>query len=502
MAQPVEEYFISDFLTLTDVKIDVDMAGVTNQIDVPTTNSAFVTNITVPWDKSWAYGATLPGAFSTVAQISLDFHYFNTGRLVAAEQQATFDYINGGYNDHEGSLFEQYASLTSEAVHDSSYDIDELTPFTETVTIPDHRVLGLGGWSLGPQHYYDPVGQILYLGDGTIRKSPPLADSLSVVEDFANRAIVSISPLSDGSCYIMLAAATGQPNQIVRYIPNQPLQAVTGGAGASVFDGFAGVIEGSPNVPANGYPATNAALVYSAGELATGPDDTLYFSYVDGGDATIWHIDKQGLLRPVVQGGPYNVFQPDGTYGTNTSIQNGSFHLTVGPDGSVYYPENPTTIQTTNSAWNGRSWGLIRRLGTDGRIYTVAGQGGPTPQYFDSAFPGDGNTVDLGFGKPASAAQLQNPLGLYAARDGSIYWMSSGNTGLTPFIDRITPSGMMEEVAQYPESFALPTPPSFQTPFDDDGALVASMPAVNDNDAYYIGSGMSQGLDGSLYFST
>jgi RHS repeat-associated protein len=493
-SQPVAEYPNGVVVWLADVKMDVDLAGVTNEIVVPTTNDSFIANINVPWDKSWAYGTNLPGAASTVAQISLDYHYVNDGNLVEAEEFAAAEFRGGATSQtlyQERSLFEQFGSLTSEAVHDASDDVDELTSFTETVTIPDHRVLGLGGWSLGPQHYYDPAGQILYLGDGTIRKSPPLADSLTVATDFANRQILSISPLSDGSCYLMLGAVGGQPGQIVRYFPNQAFQAITGGPGSPNFDGNGGVINASPNVSANGYPAANAAFGSQNPEieLATGPDDTVYFCY---DQSSIWHIDKQGLLRPVVQGGPYGVFQPDGTYGTNASIAqvNGNVpHVSVGLDGSVYYCESPNTIQTTNAAWNGAYWGLIRRVGTDGRIYTIAGQGGPYP----------GN-VDLGFGQPAAAAQLHPPLGLCAARDGSIYWMSSGDTAQTPFINRITPSGMMEAVANYPQSYAVSFPISIQTPFDDDGVPLASVPASRSGGS--IGPEMSQGLDGSLYFST
>ncbi len=478
---------------LVGAEVDATLAGfnttVTYLVDLAAIS---IQNVNVAWDGSWAYGTSQPGA-STVAQIQVTFEY-NTIAWEAFLAEVIW-WQTGAVG--RNPLFGQYGSLSSQAVHSGENLFGEIVKFTHTLSLPDHRVVGLGGWSLTQQHYYDPIGQILYLGDGTIRTSPPLADALSVAQDYLTIPVLSVAPLSDGSCYVLLGSGNYLPPQIQHWYPNQPAIAVTASTGGTAMDPFGGVVGSQP---ANGYPASNAIMSPYIQEIATGPDDTLYFIVVpEGVSGVIWHIDQQGLLRPVLQGGPYQTFQPDGTYATNACMMYGSPHLAIGPDGTVYYAENVTSIQTTNAAWNGRTWGLIRRVATDGRIYTVAGQGGPAPQYFSDAFPGDGTAADLGIGGPASASQLQLPSALCAGRDGSIYWIH-GAGSVTPFILRVTPSGLLTAaLVGFPVSWD--GIPGYNTALNCDGDLAASLPEINLNNIR-VGSGLSEGPDGSLYFTS
>ena len=478
---------------LVGAEVDATLAGitttVTNLVDLATIS---IQNVNVAWDGRWAYGTNLPSS-STVAQIQVTFEYNTLAWEAFLAEEIWWQTGAVGRNP----LFGQYGSLSSQAVHSGENLFGEIVKFTHTLSLPDHRVVGLGGWSLTQQHYYDPIGQILYLGDGSIRTSPPLADALSVAQDYLTIPVLSVAPLFDGSCYVLLGTGNFLPPQILHWYPNQPAIAVSASTGAPAMDPFGGLV-GSQQ--ANGYPASNAIMSPYIQEIATGPDDTLYFTCVPGGgNGVIWHIDQQGLLRPVLQGGPYQTFRPDGTYATNASMMYGSPHLAVGPDGTVFYAENVNTIQTTNSAWNGRNWGLIRRVGTDGRIYTVAGQGGPSPQLFSGAFPGDGTTADLGIGGPASASQLQLPSALCAGRDGSIYWIH-GAGSITPFILRVTPSGLLTAaLVGFPVCWD--GIPGYDTALNCDGELAASLPEINLNNIR-VGSGLSEGPDGSLYFSS
>ena len=68
------------------------------------------------------------------------------------------------------------------------------------------------------------------------------------------------------------------------------------------------------------------------------------------------------------------------------------YDIAVGPDGSVYFTDSENM--------------RVRRVGTDGIITTVAGNG--------SAFP-------LGDGGPATAAGIEWPYGLDVGADGSLY---------------------------------------------------------------------------------
>ena len=95
----------------------------------------------------------------TIAYLFQPWDYF--GVCCGPELQAQFPALFG--NDGNSVSFEGHIGYTTTAVGAN---------FQRLLTFPDHRKLGLGGWSPTPLHRLDPAGGILYYGDGRIRSVP------------------------------------------------------------------------------------------------------------------------------------------------------------------------------------------------------------------------------------------------------------------------------------------------------------------------------------------
>ncbi|MBF0138028.1 MAG: hypothetical protein HQL65_17485, partial [Magnetococcales bacterium] len=91
--------------------------------------------------------------------------------------------------------------------------------------------------------------------------------------------------------------------------------------------------------------------------------------------------------------------------------------IAVGPDGSIYFTENPDTAHNR-----------VRRIGPDGIVTTFAGTG-------VAGFSGDGG--------PATAAKLNMPQGLAVGPDGSVYIADEENYR----VRRVDPNGIITTFA-------------------------------------------------------
>jgi RHS repeat-associated protein len=124
--------------------------------------------------------------------------------------------------------------------------------------------------------------------------------------------------------------------------------------------------------------------------------------------------------------------------------------LVAGPDGAIYLADAGNSV--------------VRRIGPDGIITTVAGTGG------QPGYSGDGG--------PAKTARLSNPTGLAFGPDGTLYVADAGNN----VIRRMTPDGKIFLFAGAPGSFG--------DDGDDGPALAAHLKSP---------ISLAFGPDGSLY---
>jgi len=288
------------------------------------------------WDGKDAYGRTLQG--SQTATVKIGYVY----RPV---------YLSPATN-----FVASFARFSDSGVSISGQGRSEVTiwrSFQRGIGAWDARGQGLGGWTVDVLHGYDPSGQVLYRGDGRRRSSKAFGSIITTV------------------------AGNG-------------------------LGGFSG----------DGGPATAASLNYPTG-VALGPDGSLYIA--DIFNNRIRRVGPDGIITTVAGNG-LGGFSGDGGPATLAEISNPT-DVTLGPDGSLYIADY----------WNHR----IRRVGPDGIISTVAGSG----TGYIGAFSGDGG--------PATAARLNAPTSVTAGPDGSLYIVDSYNLR----IRRVGPDGIINTVA-------------------------------------------------------
>ncbi len=195
---------------------------------------------------------------------------------------------------------------------------------------------------------------------------------------------------SDGSLYIV-----DYDDHRVRRVSPDGIISTVAGIGRRAFSGDGGA-------------AISASLDMPNG-VAIAADGSLYIS--DSGNRRIRRVSRNGIISTVAGNGNSG-FAGDG--GPATSAHLDPQGIAVGKDGSLYIADSA----------NDR----IRRVGTDGRIATVAGNG-------TWGFAGDGG--------PALSASLRNPSGVAVAADGSLLIIDSGNNR----IRRVGPEGVISTVA-------------------------------------------------------
>lgn len=279
----------------------------------------------------------------------------------------------------------------------------------------DARGNSLGGWTLSPQHSYDPVDQVLYRGDGLRQSARAIGPTIGTVAGTgmavsgchpgdggpATQADVCPQGLAvgpDGSLYI----ASPLANRVRRVGPDGIITTVAG-------TGFACTSTSGPC--GDGGPATQAQLG-APFAIAVGPNNSLYIGEAAASHRVVRKVGPDGIITTFAGTGVPG-YSGDG--GPATLAQFGSVaSLTVGGDNSVYIADSSNR--------------RIRRVGTDGIITTAAGTG-------VSGFSGDGG--------PATLAMLGDPRGVAVGQDGSIYIADTN----AQRVRRVTPDGIIRTIA-------------------------------------------------------
>jgi RHS repeat-associated protein len=426
---------------LDHVDLEIGVAGrLFHQSFAPTRNLRY----TFYWDHRDAYGRIVQGEQPVRVRIGYVYRIIYTGIA------GTFGRSFGGYSSGGGGVGASVDTLRLNATlwREWSGQIGG--------SIWDARPAGLGAWSLSVHHAYDPSGHILYLGDGTRR-------SAQAIGNFITPEAGDGHPGAGGDGGPATQAQLRHPTDVVVaadgnvYIADHQNHRVRRVGTDGVITTVAG--NGQPGYFGDGGPATQARL-YNPYAIAVGPDGSLFIA--DSVNNRIRRVGRDGIITTVAgtgiggysgDGGPATAARlnspmgvavwpdgslliadyqnhrvrrvgPDGTIttvvGTGLAGYNGDnmpaaqarlynpIRVVTGPDGSFY-------IADLNNQ-------RIRRVGPDGIISTVAGNG-------TSGFSGDGG--------PATEAQLNSPIGISLAGDGSLYIGDSANAR----VRRVEPDG-------------------------------------------------------------
>ena len=384
---------------------------------------------TYTWDGLDAYGRELQGAQAATVLI---------GFVYPAVYQEPAD-------------FENSFARTSGVPISASEARQEITTWNiwqGTVGTWESRGLGLGGWTLGHHHAYDPRTSTLYRGDGTRRSAEAIglvvntlnpleaadlvpndvraADGSYFVPDTLNNRVVRVMP--DGS-YVPFAGTgapgfSGDGGPALAAELHQPWDVRVAPDGSVYIADYLnirvrkvdpdGIITTVAGTGVNGYsgdggPAAAAEIAYpEAVEL--GPDGSLYL--VDQNYGVIRRVGNDGMITTVAGTGLDWMYNGDDIPATDANIAPGAY--AVATDGTLYIADT----------WNSR----IRAVGTDGIIRTVAGTG-------IAGYSGDGG--------PAILADLDDPFGIDVGPDGSLYI----NDVSASVIRRIGPDGIISTIA-------------------------------------------------------
>lgn len=329
----------------------------------------------------------------------------------------------------------------------------------DTLGTWDARAQGLGGWSLNVHHTYDLASRVLYQGNGRWRSSESIGQIITTVAgngiegysgDGGPATKASLSEIRDvvvgpdGSIYI----ADTFNNHRIRHVGLDGIIRTIAGNGKAGYSGDGGpAIQAQLNHPwgiafgldgsiyiadalnhrircvsldgiittvagtgIRGYsgdngPAIKAKLNHPDG-VVVGSDGSLYIADLD--NHRIRKVGSDGMITTVAGTGIAG-YSGDGGEATEAQLLR-PWRVGVGLDGSIYISDG----------YNYR----IRRIGPDGIITTVAGNG-------NKGFSGDDGL--------ANEAQLADPGGFTLWSDGSLYIADWGNHR----IRRVSPDGII-----------------------------------------------------------
>ena len=328
--------------------------------------------------------------------------------------------------------------------------------WTDQISSWDSLSMGFGGWSLNVHHSYDPNSQTLYLGDGNSRLM-----SGYVINAVAGDGIGSYGgdggPATGARINFPMGIAVGPDGSL--YIADSWNARIRKVDPDGIISTVAG--NGTKGYSGDGGPATKAQINNDAFGVAVGPDGSLYIA--DTYNSRIRRVGPDGIITTVA--GSAVGFFGDGLPAIYARFDNAS-GLAVAPDGSLYIADTDnhrirrigpdgiirTVAGTSKSGYNGDGISAteaqlfrpftvalgpdgslyiadsrnhrIRRVGLDGIITTVAGNG--TEGYSGD----DGRAID---------AQLNVPCSVAVSLDGSLYIADTGNH----CIRQVSPDGII-----------------------------------------------------------
>jgi YD repeat-containing protein len=368
---------------LNGIQVEFTLAGrMISERMPPTPNQTY----RYQWDGLDAYGRALQGAQPVSVRVG---------------------YIYDGYYALPPNMARSFGATSGELIPGDIPARREVISWqTQRTSVGgwDGRASALGGWSLSPHHSYDPLGRVLYRGDGSRMQATVVGNSISTVAG-GGSSLGDGGPATDARFYLPHTMAVAPDGSL--YIADAGQHRVRRIDPDGIITTVAGT--GSAGSSGDGGPATSAQL-YSPIGVDLGPDGSLYIAEYYG--HRIRRVTPDGIIQTVAGTGIAG-FSGDGGPATSAQI-NHPQGIAVAHDGTLFIAD----------MYNHR----IRRVGPDGIIETMAGDG-------VQGFGGDGG--------PAIDARLNYPSRLMWAPDGSLYLTSGRNDR----VRRIGPDGIIDTIA-------------------------------------------------------
>lgn len=401
--------------SLKQIVLQVDVAGRSfRQSFGPLPNQVH----TFTWDGTDAYGRKVVGSAPAKIRIGYVYPavYASPARVTAASFAiATGVPIEGNRSRNEIVMWQEQ---------------------TVRLGALDAMAQSTAGWTLSVHHHYDPIDKALYLGTGEILSAE--ATSYGVISTVAGAGAQGAGDsgqLGDGGP--ATAARLANPSGLAfasdgsLYIADPALNRIRRVGPDGIISTFAG--SGAAGFTGDGGPA-QAATFRSPTSVALGPDGSLYIA--DQANHRIRRVSPDGVISTVA-GTTAAGSGGDGGLATAAGLRNPA-GVAIGPDGSLYIADQG----------NHR----IRRVGLDGRILTVAGNGVGT-------FGGDDG--------PARSASLNAPRGVTLDAEGNLYIADFENRR----VRRVGADGRITTIAGNGTSNAFggdggPAPAASVSPYD------------------------------------
>ncbi len=398
-----------------DILVQAEIAGHLAEQVLAITNDIAV----VDWDGTDAYGRLIGGSRVATITVSYEFPWLDYGlSCCGPDVTARFPALFGNYGDstqflgHSGPDWHQNIGAQ----------------FQQLLTYPDHRHIGLGGWSLTPHHSFDPVGGILYYGDGRVRKVPG-ASGLDNRSPIAPLAVSLVAAAADGGYYCFGDFPTAR-GRIFRVFAGGQRAFVTP-ADPTFIDPASPVVTPARQgwAAADGLPQEKVAIL-NCNAMALGPDGSLFI--LDAAAGAIARLSPAGIWNVLVGLGPHPAPYPlDGTDAkiTFTSDVGRNNGLAIGPDGSVFFGMYWSSV-------DGLPRNAVRKISADGKISTVYGDGGILT---------GATTWRDSLGTPAQSARspAQAVYQLAAGPDGSLV-IDPQLSGPQAGMFKVSPTGMLQ----------------------------------------------------------
>ena len=370
--------------SLKRIELEISVAG---RLFTQSFSAAPNQRYTFVWDGQDAYVRTLQGAQPANIRIGYvyDAVYYQPAQLSASFGSFSGIPITGSRARQEITLWQEQK--------------------TNIGTQLDSRTQGLGAWTLSAQHAYDVQGQVLYLGSGG-RKSAK--DMNNVITTVAGNGIGGYSGDGGPATSAQLnwpygLAVDGQGSLFIADTFNYRIRKVSSDGVITTVAG-----NGVRGYSGDGGPATSTSLHYPHGVAVDGQGNLFI---ADHGNYRIRKVSPDGIITTVAGNGVYG-YSGDGGPATSAQLSN-TYGLAVDGQGNLFIAE----------------YCRIRKVGPDGIITTVAGNGTP-------GYSGDGG--------PATSAQLNRSIiGVAVDGAGNLFIADHGNYR----IRKVSPDGIITTVA-------------------------------------------------------